>query len=67
MLSIFELADLWSDSTDELDYVVLINKLFRRITSRGGGVAHGIKLVPRDEQADSPSKPKKLIKSFRPV
>ena len=67
MLSIFELADLWSDSTDELDYVVLINKLFRRITSRGGGVAHGIKLVPRDEQADSPSKPKKLIKSIRPV
>ena len=37
MLSIFELADLWSESTDELDYVVLINKLFRRVTTPAVG------------------------------
>ena len=32
VLSIFEIADLWTDSLNELDYVTLINKLFRRVT-----------------------------------
>ena len=32
VLSIFEIADLWTDSVNELDYVILINKLFRRVT-----------------------------------
>ena len=68
MLSIFELADLWSNSTNELDYVILINKLFRRITKRGrGGGAHGPKLASRAEQANSPNEPRQLVKSIRPA
>ena len=67
MLSIFELADLWSNSTNELDYVILINKLFRRITKRGGGDAHGPKLASRAEQAVSPNEPRQLVKSIRPA
>ena len=32
LMSIFEIADLWTDSIEEWAYVVLINKLFRRVT-----------------------------------
>ncbi|KAL1515467.1 hypothetical protein AB1Y20_002091 [Prymnesium parvum] len=29
---LFEIADFWTDSVDELDYVIFLNKLYRRIT-----------------------------------
>jgi len=32
LLSLYEIADLWTDSASELAYVVFINKLYRRIT-----------------------------------
>ena len=35
VLSMFEIADLWSDTVEELDYVILLNKIYRRITKPG--------------------------------
>ena len=32
LMSIFEIADLWTDSVEEWQYVVFINKLYRRVT-----------------------------------
>ena len=32
IMSIFEVADLWTDSVEEWQYVVFINKLYRRVT-----------------------------------
>ena len=32
VVSMFEIADLWTESTEEMDYVIFINKLFRRVT-----------------------------------
>ena len=57
LMSIFEVADLWTDSVEEWQYIVFINKLYRRVTkpreskkkklwqdadpSAVGGVRHG--------------------------
>lgn len=32
LMSIFEIADLWTDTVEEWQYVVFINKLYRRVT-----------------------------------
>ena len=31
---LFGIADMWTDTVDELDYVVFLNKLYRRVTVR---------------------------------
>uniref|UniRef100_A0A7S4EY68 EF-hand domain-containing protein n=2 Tax=Chrysotila carterae TaxID=13221 RepID=A0A7S4EY68_CHRCT len=32
IISFFEIADLWTETASEFDYIVFINKLFRRVT-----------------------------------
>ena len=39
--SMFGIADLWTNTDNELDYVIFINKLFRRITMLEGGKEGG--------------------------
>ena len=42
VISMFGIADLWTNTDTELDYVIFVNKLFRRITMvEGGGKAGG--------------------------
>ena len=51
---LFGVADMWTDKVDELEYVVFLNKLFRRITALGdarggrdGDVRTGAPPLPR--------------------
>ena len=32
LMSVFEVADLWVDSLEEYQYIIFINKLYRRVT-----------------------------------
>merc|ERR1712185_271747 len=33
---LFGIADMWTDTVNELEYVVFLNKLYRRVTSHPG-------------------------------
>ena len=37
---LYELADIWTTRVDELEYVIFLNKLFRRVTMRSGNAGY---------------------------